>query len=85
MLIQATISGEVSPIILPTAIIRRFTSHSNLIFSGPSITQSSELSGTESVLEFPQITVSAGVILSTEGNNVLVTRRNENFDDQIIL
>ena len=82
---MSTISKDPNPIIAPEAIIRRFSAHTNLIFSGPSSTSLSELSNVQSVLEFPQIIISSDVILSTEDNKVLVTKRNENFDDQVIL
>lgn len=85
MSVGGTISGRAAPSIVTNAFAREFSAFTNFIFSDPSSSGKSEITDPNSVLEHPQIIISGDVILSTEGNNVLVTKRNENFDDEIIL
>lgn len=82
---RASVSTAASPTIATNSFTREFSAFTNFLFSEPSSAGKSEVTDPNSVLEHPQIIISADVILSTEGNNVLVTQRNENFDDQIIL
>lgn len=64
---------------------RVFSAFVNLIFSAPSSSSSSQVTTIDSVVEFPQIIVAENTILSTEDNNILVTRRNDNFNDEVTL
>tara|TARA_Y100001938_G_scaffold90867_1_gene124563 strand:- start:415 stop:672 length:258 start_codon:yes stop_codon:yes gene_type:complete len=85
MSVGGTVSGIGAPSIVTNAFTREFSAFTNFLFSDPSSSGKSEIADPNSVLEHPQIIISGDVILSTEGNNVLVTKRNENFDDEIIL
>ncbi len=78
-------SSKSNPTVAKESFAREFSAFNTFILSNPSIANKSEWSNTSSVLESPQIIISSDVILSTEGNNVLVTQRNDNFDDEIIL
>jgi hypothetical protein len=54
------------------------------------ILSSSSINAPASILEFPQIDVSSAadfdtLILSTENDVILVTSRNENFDDEAVI
>ncbi len=85
MSVGGSVSSPARPSIVTNSFTREFSAFTNFLFSDPSSAGKSEVTDPNSVLEHPQIIISADVILSTEGNNVLVTQRNENFDDQIIL
>lgn len=64
---------------------RVFSAFINLIFSAPSSRSSSQVTSIDSRVEFPQIIVAPNTILSTEDNNILVTKRNDNINDEVTL
>ena len=85
MSVGGSVSTPSRPIIAPNSFTREFSAFKNFLFLDPSSAGKSEITDPNSVLEHPQIIISADVILSTEDNNVLVTQRNDNFDDEITL
>lgn len=84
MAIQGSITSRSTPTIKSGAT-RVFSAFINLIFSAPSSRSSSQVTSIDSRVEFPQIIVAPNTILSTEDDNILVTRRNDNFNDEAIL